>query len=413
MKFFFPDSQDQIGPFFNFESEEHPIHRVRQRDDWYAHEALRRTPYDGMLVSKAIVDGVMDRGSKFTEAQRERIYRTGAHNFYRLKNRRHHLEIMGDCGAFAYVGEEEPPYSLDEVIGFYEGVGLDLGVSMDHIVFGYLSEAQKKKGRGVEADWVRRQQLTVEIAAEFYKLTRKQGCGFTPIAVAHGWSPESYQRAVKDLQKIGYQRIALGGMVPLRSNDVLDVVSATADVRKNTTEFHLLGLTRTEFMSEFANGGVTSFDSTSPFRQSFMDDKDNYYTLNSTFVALRVPQPHGNPALKRRIHAGEVDQQDAVDAEQQCLKTLRSFDTGKASVDRAVAALRSYEMIYDTKERDRSDSYRRTLEAAPWKSCKCGICQDVGIEVMIFRGAERNKRRGFHNLAVFKRRLNRTIPTRR
>ena len=128
MKFFFPDSQDQIGPFFNFESEEHPVHRVRQRDDLYAHEALRRTPYDGMLVSKAIVDGVMDRGSKFTEAQRRRIYRTGAHDFYRLKNRRRHLEIMGDCGAFAYVDEEEPPYSLDEVVGFYEGVGLDFGV---------------------------------------------------------------------------------------------------------------------------------------------------------------------------------------------------------------------------------------------------------------------------------------------
>jgi len=32
------------GPFFNFESEEHPVHRVRQRDDLYAHEALRRTP---------------------------------------------------------------------------------------------------------------------------------------------------------------------------------------------------------------------------------------------------------------------------------------------------------------------------------------------------------------------------------
>ena len=160
-----------------------------------------------------------------------------------------------------------------------------------------------------------------------------------------------------------------------------------------------------------ADGGVTSFDSTSPFRQSFMDDRDNYYTLNSTFVALRVPHPDGNPALRRRIQAGEVDQQEAVDAERLCLKTLRAVDAGTASVDRAVAALRSYEKIYDTKERDRSTAYRRTLEAAPWKSCRCGICQDAGIEVMIFRGAERNKRRGFHNLAVFKRRLNRTITT--
>ncbi len=158
----------------------------------------------------------------------------------------------------------------------------------------------------------------------------------------------------------------------------------------------------------FNASNFNRFANRNSFRQSFMDDKDNYYTLNSTFVALRVPQTDGNPALRRRIQAGEVQQQDAVDAEQQCLKTLRSFDAGKASVDRAVAVLRSYETIYDTKGRDRSDSYRRTLEAAPWKSCKCGICQDAGIEVMIFRGAERNKRRGFHNLAVFKRRLNRT-----
>ena len=165
-------------------------------------------------------------------------------------------------------------------------------------------------------------------------------------------------------------------------------------------------------MPEFANAGVTSFDSTSPFRQSFMDDKDNYYTLNSTFVALRVPQHDGNPALKRRIQAGEVDQQEAVDAERKCLKTLRAFDAGKTNVGQAVAALRSYEKIYDTKGRDRSTAYRRTLEAAPWKSCKCGICQDAGIEVMIFRGAERNKRRGFHNLSVFKRRLNRAVNTR-
>jgi hypothetical protein len=29
----------------------------------------------------------------------------------------------------------------------------------------------------------------------------------------------------------------------------------------------------------------------------------------------------------------------------------------------------------------------------------------VGVEVIIFRGSERNKRRGFHNLAVFRDRM--------
>jgi hypothetical protein len=55
------------------------------------------------------------------------------------------------------------------------------------------------------------------------------------------------------------------------------------------------------------------------------------------------------------------------------------------------------------------DECRRTLEDAPWKFCGCGICGQVGIEVSLFLGSERNKRRGFHNLAVFRNRLNNTL----
>ncbi len=61
MKFFFPDSQDQIDPTFSFETEERSILRVRQRDDLYAHEVLSQRVIDGLLVSKAIVDGVAGR----------------------------------------------------------------------------------------------------------------------------------------------------------------------------------------------------------------------------------------------------------------------------------------------------------------------------------------------------------------
>jgi hypothetical protein len=34
---------------------------------------------------------------------------------------------------------------------------------------------------------------------------------------------------------------------------------------------------------------------------------------------------------------------------------------------------------------------------------------DVGIEVAMFRGSERNKRRGFHNMHVFAKRLERAV----
>ena len=54
-------------------------------------------------------------------------------------------------------------------------------------------------------------------------------------------------------------------------------------------------------------------------------------------------------------------------------------------------------------------AYEETLTAAPWTSCSCRICGDDGFEIGIFRGTERNKRRGFHNLYVFANRLAREL----
>src|SRR5205814_1720936 len=133
-----------------------------------------------------------------------------------------------------------------------------------------------------------------------------------------------------------------------------------------------------------------------------------YYVLDDTFTALRVPQVDGNASLKRRIRAGHIDQREAMHRERRCLAALRAFDCGESTVDAAVDCLRSYEELYDSK-RDRSDAYRRTLSASPWKSCRCGVCEAAGIEVAIFRGTERNKRRGFHNVHVFSQRLIREL----
>ncbi|MBV0924758.1 queuine tRNA-ribosyltransferase tRNA-guanine transglycosylase [Halomicroarcula limicola] len=47
------------------------------------------------------------------------------------------------------------------------------------------------------------------------------------------------------------------------------------------------------------------------------------------------------------------------------------------------------------------DDYRDLLNAKPWKRCDCPICTRNGIEVAIFRGNNRNRRRGFHNTRRF------------
>src|SRR3954469_390247 len=135
MKFYFPDSQDQIDPSFNFVTEDRSVTRIRQRDDLYAHEVFADVPYEGMLLSKAMVDGVGGAAGRYSAQQRQRLHRVGVREFLRLDaGRGGRLATLGDCGAFSYAREAEPPYSVDEVIDFYEYLGFDGGLSVDHVI---------------------------------------------------------------------------------------------------------------------------------------------------------------------------------------------------------------------------------------------------------------------------------------
>ncbi|MGW4126969.1 tRNA-guanine transglycosylase DpdA [Amycolatopsis japonica] len=403
MKFFFPDSQDQIDREFDFLAEEKGIFRVRQRDDLYAHEALHEPPFHGLLVSKAIVDGTANGTGKYTVAQRHRLYRQGARKFFRLDHAGRTLEIMGDCGAFNYIREDVPPYSPDDVIDFYEGCGFDLGVSVDHVIFGYDPATDNGADADGLQDWRRRQEITLELATEFLVKVRKEA-SFEPLGVAQGWSPGSYAHSVASLQKMGYSRIALGGMVPLKTQDIMTCLAAIADVRDSATRLHLLGISRCENATGFAARGVTSFDSTSAFQQAYKDERNNYHTLERTYMAIRVPQVDGNPKLRKAVRAGRISQDAAITCERDCMRLLRAYAGREVTADAVLAALRTYEDLHDP-GKDRSDAYRQTLEARPWERCTCGICDRIGIEVVIFRGSERNKSRGFHNLSVLARQL--------
>ncbi|MFG2056888.1 tRNA-guanine transglycosylase DpdA [Micromonospora sp. NPDC048930] len=405
MRFFFPDSQDQVDPGFDFITEERDPYRVRQRDDLYAHEVFDPPPFDGLLVSKAIVDGYSDGSAgKYTAAQRLRLYREHARRFFRLDRSRGSLKIMGDCGAFSYINEDKPPYTVDEVVGFYHDCEFDYGISVDHVIFSpnplatpvHQDDDQLRR-------WQERQDLTLTLASEFWNACKGHRVGFTPLGVAQGWSPESYADSVAQLQRIGYDRIALGGMVPYKTREIIGCLKAIEDVREPATELHLLGVSRHEDIPTFAQLGVRSFDSTSPFRQAFKDERNNYYTFGGAYVALRVPQVEGNLKLRKRIAAGEVDQRLALTRERQALQLLREYDSGHATLEETWQALQSYSLLWDTK--DRGEAYRRTLNDRPWRDCDCALCRALGIDIAIFRGTERNKRRGFHNLYVFRQRL--------
>src|SRR5436305_13804309 len=169
MRFYFPDSQDQIDPSFDFGTEERSPFRIRQRDDRYAHEVLSPAPYSGMLVSKAIVDGVGGAAGRYSAQQRQRLYRVGIRDFFRLNGET--IDTMGDCGAFTYVREDVPPYSVDDVIDFYENCDFDAGISLDHVILGFHDDAGLDHER-VQTEWKRRRELTIELASEFLRRHR-------------------------------------------------------------------------------------------------------------------------------------------------------------------------------------------------------------------------------------------------
>jgi hypothetical protein len=408
MKYFLPDSQDLVDPGFDFATEGRSGDRVRPRDDRYAHEIFSTRAFDGILVSKAIVDGTGGAGqARYSEAQRRRLLREGVRAFFRADEHRWGpLSFMGDCGAFTYVKQDAPPYTVDEVIAFYDSCGFDHGISVDHVI---VEHRPQWDAGGAPASIAARQQLTLELAREFFTTITRGRLGVVPVGVAQGWSPRSYADAAAALQKIGYRLIAVGGVAALRTADILRCLEAIDAVRRPETRLHLLGVSRLAQLSSFARYGVASFDSTSPLRQAFMDERNNYYTLDRSYSAVRVPQVQRNARLVARVRSGEVDQEVACAAERRCLRALAEYDDGKRrSVLPVLAALRSYELIHDPRG-DRSEVYREVLEAAPWRDCPCEVCRRLGHHVIVFRGAERNRRRGFHNVWTFYRRMERGL----
>jgi hypothetical protein len=407
MKYFLPDSQDLVDPSFDFETERRSVTRLRQRDDQYAHEVFSERMLDGILISKGIVDGFGSTGSRYTIAQRQRLLRVGAREFFRLERTPWSpISLMGDCGAFTYVREVAPPYTIEEVSSFYVDCGFDFGISVDHVILEYNAKwdaAPKEVPDTIAA----RQTMTLDLARKFFAFHKREHLPFELLGVAQGWSPKSYERSVRELQKIGFRYIAVGGMVPLKTTEILSSLRAIASARRPNTQLHLLGITRTESLPEFASLGVSSFDSTSPLRQAFKDAKDNYYSMDGEFTAIRIPQVDGNPTLQKRISSGQVQQEKARRLEGAALLPMKRFDANEMKVADVLDALERYEEYYDSDGASHREQYETTLKARPWKSCACDVCMALGHHVILFRGAERNRRRGLHNTWTFYRRVQR------
>jgi hypothetical protein len=82
---------------------------------------------------------------------------------------------------------------------------------------------------------------------------------------------------------------------------------------------------------------------------------------------------------------------------------LREYDRGVVSFDEVLEAVRDYVKLVGHERY--LPYYVATLRDMPWKRCDCAVCRSAGVDVVIFRGNNRNRRRGFHNVYVFSKLL--------
>jgi hypothetical protein len=395
LRYFLPDWDDRVDPNFDFEFELSTVGRDPWKDDLYAHEFFGEDPcYDGILVSRAALER--------NRAKRDQVNRFGLRRYLRLPK---YLELIGDCGAFDYVNDPVPRYQTPEMLNFYQRVAVNYGVSIDHIIFPSFPEQREQ-----------RYSITVSNAIAFLQQHRTGRYSFTPVGAIQGWDTASYSQAAKALIAAGYDMLAIGGLVRARTEEVLSIVRAVSSTVGPAIRLHLLGVAREDILVDLLRLGVFSFDSASPMRTSWMSASKNYLAGGTSYTAIRIPYARPDTRGVRSDNILSRSRSDTTFDAMQTLETCalqatRSYARGHNSLDAAMAAIEAYDME-QTRDTDNGSSralrmanYRRTLKDRPWTNCDCAVCKQAGVEVVIFRGNNRNRRRGFHNVRDFYKRL--------
>ena len=109
-----------------------------------------------------------------------------------------------------------------------------------------------------------------------------------------------------------------------------------------------------------------------------------------------------DPRTRNRLLRTGYDIEQLERKEQYALETLVEYGKGEAGLEETLNAVLDYDsqLLRSSDIKTMRNSYRRTLEDKPWQKCDCVFCQKLGIHILIFRGGNRNRRRGAHNTLV-------------
>lgn len=407
LNYFVPDWDDYLDAGYDFLEDRFSWldgERVRS----YAHELFRGRPlYDGLLVSL----GHIFMGKGFA--------RNGLKSGNRITSARKHLHLgnnlmlMGDCGAFSYRRMMKPPFSTEQVVRLYRALRVDIGASIDHIPFGEVDESGDVRQLS-DAEANSRIEMTARLGREFLEITHRTNAGFIPMGVIQGTCKEEYADIAREYVGAGYRYIALGGLVRKKDDDILQIVDAitsainqSVPVSSTKVRVHLFGVLRKELLPRLKDLGVASFDSGSYLRKAWLRSDKNYLSSsNKWYSAVRVPYSSDTRFQKNATEKGiAVSKLQSLETE--CLRLLKDYEKRREGLSNILDKIMEYDslLLRTSDTNDLREKYETTLKDAPWEQCDCPVCKALGIDVVIFRGFNRNKRRGFHNTGIFYKQL--------
>jgi len=405
--YFLPDWDDFVDADYDFNSDMFSSSARNTRNEKHSIALMRPARIsDGVLVSLAQHLGSKGLLRRVGKAESRSLAPRSVRKHFNL-----HIDqwAFGDCGAFSYANEETPTFSVRQAVALYNLYDFDLGASVDHIPLREIARDGKKVELS-DRERASRVQLTRDNADKFIRMHREMRARFLPVGVIQGVNARDYSNQVGEYLEMGYKHLALGGLVPRDDRDIEAIVSGVTNeftrFGRSRPWLHLLGIYRPSLRDKFRHLGVNSFDSATYFRKAWLRSDQNYFGPDGKwYAAIRVPPTRDGRTMIRLRESGLADKH-IRQLETRALHALHDFDKGRITIEVCLRAIHNYDKLLvraDTEHRDLVDAYRATLEAKPWKLCRCNVCLEIGINTLIFRGLNRNKRRGAHNtLCLYK-----------
>lgn len=407
--YFLPDWDDFVDAGFDFASDKFSCQKRNGRKEQHTVGLMRpERVCDGVLVSLAQHLGSKGLLRRVGHAESDSLAPKSVREHFNLHRDQW---AFGDCGAFSYVNEDRPTISVRQAVSLYDLYDFDLGASVDHIPIPKIVRDGEKVELS-ERDRKIRVKLTRDNADSFLQMHKAMHARFIPIGVIQGLTAADYSSQVGEYADMGYEHLALGGLVPRDDEDASAVVEGVAREltrMRHRPWLHLLGIFRPRLQEKFRQFGVNSFDSATYFRKAWLRSDQNYLGADGQwYAAIRVP-PTSDGRTMTRLKESGISEKRIRNLERKALAALAAFDKGKMCVADCLDALKDYDTLLIRAEPDNHDvyeAYRITLEAKPWRKCGCNVCSTIGIHALIFRGLNRNKRRGAHNtLQLYKKLL--------